>query len=1034
MNFSDKAQRLDQIITAVVGALRVLLLRRAGRGCLMLFLVSSAVCGGCDETANTCAGITQLGGVWWPGKLEVERNQAARNLSVLLRESKLKTPEPRQSAALAAAAAAVGQFGLAARVASRALLADPQNGSFVSLAVAARLALSHQLGSVQDFLAAAEMAQSFSNTNDAALQCNSLLILSRLGLPERVYDLRNSCPCIDALSLTSVGARSFGSSDYLPNKEVVGIEVTLGSNDLQEVRRRILAEAQAWRSFFAREALTKWIAASTQPHERTLLEQRLAVIARIYGEVTSDPAPVLLIDNLSSLSQQQVALIAPALEKWVKGLELISTYQVEDAESSILSARTVIATYISPLLPTVDVTLAALRYHLGDTQGMGEQAVFIHKTSDCKMQPWVCARALWLQAVSLQAEAEWEVSLEPVARASSLFASLGENANAGYVETLRGVALEAMGAQDEAEEAYLLAINKLAQTRDTKLRAGALSLFSRNQGRVGRPKVGIELQRGALHLDQLDGTPSLVAESTGLLAEQFVRAGNYKEAQAAIRRARVLIDDIYSPASSRRVLATLTLIEAELALRDSPKDAIDLLGRFINQTDAFGERYFRTEALLARSKAFSGRGAVELAREDLINALGEIAVQSTKISDRARSVSLFDKAREALDNLVAVLLEIDPSGASALEWIERLRLQQATLGLGYHDTPVDLALARGAEGTCITEYFALDHELLSWTTCNGHSAELIRTPIERRTIFSELESFRKVCASGRQSDIAAASARISEWLVRPQRSALDSALSWIVISDPLFPAIPFAWLQSRGRFLFEKFYISVAPSFAELHDSSLKATSWRVLALGDPAFEVNGATSSLQRLPYAAEEAKHISNLFTDSLAATGERATWSRVASRAGDFNLLHIAAHMTSGSQVPLAARLHLAAEPGRPNGRLSADEVASMKFPRLRLVFLASCSSSFERPARLAGSLDFSRAFLLAGAEEVVGTLWDVSDQEIAIASSEFYRYLKKGETARGALRRIWIDATSTKTMRKVRLSTLTSLEIATSRIGS
>jgi CHAT domain-containing protein len=148
-------------------------------------------------------------------------------------------------------------------------------------------------------------------------------------------------------------------------------------------------------------------------------------------------------------------------------------------------------------------------------------------------------------------------------------------------------------------------------------------------------------------------------------------------------------------------------------------------------------------------------------------------------------------------------------------------------------------------------------------------------------------------------------------------------------------------------------------------------------------------------------------------VARVGAAATWTALIEQRGTFNFLHLATHVSGGSRVPLSARLELTPEPSRPDGRVSADEVARQRFSGLRLAVVPACSSASATRARIAGSLDFANAFLMAGADEVLGTLWNVSDRETSVAVLEFYDGLRAGLTARQALDKVWHTGLSNPT---------------------
>jgi CHAT domain-containing protein len=72
------------------------------------------------------------------------------------------------------------------------------------------------------------------------------------------------------------------------------------------------------------------------------------------------------------------------------------------------------------------------------------------------------------------------------------------------------------------------------------------------------------------------------------------------------------------------------------------------------------------------------------------------------------------------------------------------------------------------------------------------------------------------------------------------------------------------------------------------------------------------------------------------------------------------------------------------------------------RAELVTVSTCRSAGERAYSGEGLVGLSWAFVRAGAHNVIGALWDVSDASAPQLMDELYGELKKGETPDAALR--------------------------------
>ena len=72
------------------------------------------------------------------------------------------------------------------------------------------------------------------------------------------------------------------------------------------------------------------------------------------------------------------------------------------------------------------------------------------------------------------------------------------------------------------------------------------------------------------------------------------------------------------------------------------------------------------------------------------------------------------------------------------------------------------------------------------------------------------------------------------------------------------------------------------------------------------------------------------------------------------------------------------------------------------RAELVTVSTCRSAGARAYSGEGLVGLSWAFVRAGAHNVIGALWDVSDASTPQLMDELYGELKKGETPDSALR--------------------------------
>jgi hypothetical protein len=94
---------------------------------------------------------------------------------------------------------------------------------------------------------------------------------------------------------------------------------------------------------------------------------------------------------------------------------------------------------------------------------------------------------------------------------------------------------------------------------------------------------------------------------------------------------------------------------------------------------------------------------------------------------------------------------------------------------------------------------------------------------------------------------------------------------------------------------------------------------------------------------------------------------------------------------------------------NGILTAEEVSTMDLGGTWLVSLSACDTGSGQVRAGEGVMGLRRAFVQAGAQNLLMTLWHISDEATAQIMSDFYKAAHQNENASEALakvRRNWL----------------------------
>jgi CHAT domain-containing protein len=208
-----------------------------------------------------------------------------------------------------------------------------------------------------------------------------------------------------------------------------------------------------------------------------------------------------------------------------------------------------------------------------------------------------------------------------------------------------------------------------------------------------------------------------------------------------------------------------------------------------------------------------------------------------------------------------------------------------------------------------------------------------------------------------------------------------------IIPHGVLHYLPFATLlrptRAGNRFLIEDYLVSYLPMAGALAAFPLpQAPGERLLALAP----------SVSKLQFTSGEVRAVAAAFgRHAKAIIGRNATETWFKHIAGDYDVIHFATHGFFNKTNPLFSGVQLEPD-GENDGRLEVYEILGLHL-RAQLVTLSACETAMgsgyftEIPA---GDefVSLTRAFLSAGASNVIATLWEVNDSSTARLMRSFY----------------------------------------------
>jgi CHAT domain-containing protein len=234
-------------------------------------------------------------------------------------------------------------------------------------------------------------------------------------------------------------------------------------------------------------------------------------------------------------------------------------------------------------------------------------------------------------------------------------------------------------------------------------------------------------------------------------------------------------------------------------------------------------------------------------------------------------------------------------------------------------------------------------------------------------------------------------------IIIPSDALCQVAYEALTVNEAVGPAA-----SDRPRYLIEQRAISYAPSASilfEIAGQGRAAATMQMLLLGDAGVETAAhetATALNERLPAARREVIEIARLARQHHisptillgAQADERAFKSRDLSV---FRFIHIATHGVSDRQDGDASALTLApSAEGGEDGVLTGMEIAKLRL-KAELVVLSGCETSGGEKGGAEGIVGLNRAFQIAGARCICGSLWPVEDAATERLMRAFYQAL-------------------------------------------
>lgn len=243
-------------------------------------------------------------------------------------------------------------------------------------------------------------------------------------------------------------------------------------------------------------------------------------------------------------------------------------------------------------------------------------------------------------------------------------------------------------------------------------------------------------------------------------------------------------------------------------------------------------------------------------------------------------------------------------------------------------------------------------------------------------------------------------------LVEPAAGLVQSSRRIFVIPDGSLNALNFEALivpDPKPHYWIEDVTIADASSLRLLEHSqrNARANKPTLLLVGNPL----AAGSEYGTLPQAASEMADVGRRFPaqqQRVLGQSEATPAAYLAANPERYGYIHFVAHGTASRLSPLDSAIVLSRSSTENDSyKLYARDIIQRPL-RAELVTISSCYGAGSRAYSGEGLVGLSWAFLRAGAHNVIGALWDVSDASTPRLMDEMYAAIQSGKPPDEALR--------------------------------
>ncbi|MBN1223932.1 MAG: CHAT domain-containing protein [Candidatus Aminicenantes bacterium] len=547
----------------------------------------------------------------------------------------------------------------------------------------------------------------------------------------------------------------------------------------------------------------------------------------------------------------------------------------------------------------------------------------------------------------------------------------------------------------------------------------------------GNDSLAIDAFSQSLKLAMELRLPKDTCMSHSGIASAYMRQGKFDEAVEQFKKSIQVIEGVRSRIQIEEFKSSF--LENKFSIYEA---LIDLLCRLHRKDPSKG---YGEEALyfVEQAKARAFLDSLELTNVNLKAGLpaaireeehalaGEIA----RIQTELVKPGLPDEKRETLID------KLENEEDKYQQLIQNIRLKKLAFVNVAYPEPYGIHSIREKllnDKTALLEYFIGDES--AYVFCVRKSGYCIHKLSGSHELQERVDDYIKLLSAKDAGTFTAFAAgrKLHQELLAPLKNEIAGVERLVIAPDGNLHYLPFEALvdsdnTNSHHFLLEDYRISYAPSASaliSLLDREKEPVFKKdLLAFADPDYSFKGESkhkvspSEILRefylgqnfdfhpLQYSRLEIKKITKYVRKKSRRvfTEDQAKEETIkALPLEDFRVIHFATHGLIDEHIPSRSSLMLSLDDDPvEDGFFQAREIYDVKL-KANMVVLSSCQTGRGRLQKGEGVSGLARAFIFAGADSVVVSLWSINDRASAEFMGHFYKALSKGKSKEEALK--------------------------------